>query len=76
MTQILSTADVATACHVPDWKIRRLFEDGNLPEPPRVSGRRVFDQSMIPQIIQALVQRGWWKTVDARRNSHSELALV
>jgi hypothetical protein len=77
MPQFLSTADVAAMYRVPDWKIRRLFEDGNVAEPPQISGRRIIDQSTLPQIVKALCDRGWWLgTAGKTSKLPSDLALV
>lgn len=43
------------------WRIARLFEDGDLPEPPRIAGRRAIPKEMIPKVIDALRARGWVK---------------
>ena len=54
-----STGELAVEIGVQTWHIARLFELGVLPEPPRVAGRRVIDRAIIPEIIEALVQKGW-----------------
>lgn len=41
------------------WRITRLFELGCIPEPPRVGGRRLIPAAMLPEIVDALRQRGW-----------------
>lgn len=55
----LSTGDVAELTGVETWKIRRLFEDGNLPDPPRIGQARAIPRESIPSIIDALRSRGW-----------------
>ncbi len=57
--QILSTRGVADLLGTDEWKIRRLFEDGLLDEPPRFAGKRVIWGAQIPSIIDALRSRGW-----------------
>ena len=42
-----------------EWQIRRLFEDGTLPEPPKFGGKRVTQPSLLPDIIAAMRRRGW-----------------
>jgi hypothetical protein len=59
MPTVLSTREVASMLNVPSWRIRRLFEEGELVEPPRVAGRRVVPASMLPAIIDALRNRDW-----------------
>jgi hypothetical protein len=54
-----STGEVARILHQPRWHILRLFEDGNVPEPGRVAGKRVIPGDLLPTIIDALKARGW-----------------
>ena len=44
------------------WKVRRLFEDGTLPEPGKFGGKRVIPESLIPAIREAMRRRGWIPT--------------
>jgi hypothetical protein len=44
------------------WRISRLFELGIVAEPPRIGGRRLIPQSMIPSIVDALRDRNWLPT--------------
>jgi hypothetical protein len=53
-----STGDVGDVLRVQCWRIARLFEQGLLPEPPRVGGRRLIPGSMIPGIVALLRERG------------------
>jgi hypothetical protein len=55
----LSLGEVADLLSVQSWRIARLFELGILPEPVRVSGRRMIPKDSIPQIVDALRARGW-----------------
>ena len=41
------------------WQIVRLFETGELPEPPKFSGRRVIQEEELPAIVAALRRRGY-----------------
>lgn len=59
--EILTTADVAKELGVHQWQVRRLFSDGNLPEPPKVRGYRVIQRKEIGKIRKALVARGFLK---------------
>jgi len=54
-----STADVAKLLRVPTWRVRRLYEDGTLPEPDRIAGRRVIRGEQLPEIVDGLRRRGW-----------------
>ena len=42
-----------------EWKVRRLYEHGDLPEPPRFGGKRAISSEDIPAIVEALRARGW-----------------
>ena len=59
VSQILSTRDIADLLGSQTWRVRRLFEDGTLPEPGRLGGKRAIPSSMIPRIVDALRARGW-----------------
>lgn len=59
MPIFLSTRDAADLLGVNRWRIARLFEDGSLPEPSRLAGRRVIPREMLPEIIDSLRARGW-----------------
>jgi hypothetical protein len=54
-----STRGVGDFLGTDEWRIRRLFEDGTLPEPDRFAGRRIITSDMIPAIVDALRARGW-----------------
>ena len=55
----LSLGELADLLSVQSWRIARLFELGLLPEPDRVSGRRLIPKTMVPQVVDALRVRGW-----------------
>ena len=55
----LSLGELADLLSVQSWRIARLFELGILPEPKRLSGRRLIPKAMVPQVIDALKSRGW-----------------
>jgi len=59
MNKQFSTSDVAVMLEVPTWRVRRLYEDGTLPEPTRLAGRRIIRGDQIPAICDALRRRGW-----------------
>ena len=56
---IHSTRDIADMLGTQTWRVRRLFEDGTLPEPGRLGGNRAIPSSMLPSIVDALRARGW-----------------
>lgn len=69
MPRFLSTREVAeqisesgfvvgTVC---EWQVRRLFELGDLPDPPRFGGKRMIDPLFVSQIVEAMKRRGWLK---------------
>ena len=59
MPTIFSTADLARTLGTDEWRVRRLFEDGTLPEPDRFAGKRVIMGEAIPAVVDALRKRGW-----------------
>ncbi len=59
MPKIYTTREMAELLGTVEWRIRRLFEDGTLPEPSRFAGKRVIPREMIPEILDRLRHRGW-----------------
>ena len=59
MSNLLTTRQAAELLGASEWRIRRLYEDGTLPEPPRFGGKRVIAGGELPSIIDALGSRGW-----------------
>ena len=62
MTAILeyfSTADLAHTLGVEEWRVRRLYEEGTLPEPQRFAGRRAISIADLDTVADALKSRGW-----------------
>jgi hypothetical protein len=54
-----TTRGVADILGTDEWRVRRLFEAGVLPEPPRFAGKRMLTSGDIPAIVVALQERGW-----------------
>jgi hypothetical protein len=54
-----SAGELGDLLGVQSWRIARCFELGLVPEPPRVGGRRLIAQSLVPDIVAALRERGW-----------------
>jgi len=65
MSAYLSTSDLAQFLDTDTWRIRRLFEDGTLPEPPRIARLRAIPRDRIPEIVDALRDRGWLRQAEA-----------
>ncbi len=58
---IFTVGDLADRLSVQSWRIARLFELGLIPEPVRIGGRRMISEEIVPQIVEALLARGWMK---------------
>jgi hypothetical protein len=69
MATHLSTGDVAELLGVAPWRVRRLFEDGDLPDPPRIGLARAIPRESIPAIIDALRARGWLQEPEVAGNA-------
>lgn len=54
-----TTREVGELLGVEEWRVRRLFEDGTLPEPPRFAGKRIIFRDRLPEILDSLRARGW-----------------
>ena len=54
-----TTEQVARQLGVPQWKVRRLYEDGTLEEPQKFGNKRVILESMVVGIRLAMEKRGW-----------------
>jgi len=54
-----TTREVAELLGTAEWRVRRLFEDGTLPEPDRFGGKRAIPQQQLLALIDALRSRGW-----------------
>lgn len=67
MPIVFSTADVAELLFTDAWRVRRLFEDGTLPDPGRIGNQRAIPREMIPQIANALSARGWLSVEPERK---------
>ena len=54
-----TTRQIADLLGVDLWRVQRIFEDGTMDEPPRFAGRRVIGRELIPDVVEALRDRGW-----------------
>ena len=59
MNHIFTTGQLAKILRTDEWRVRRLFEDGTLAEPPKFGGKRAIPSELIPAIVDALRNRGW-----------------
>ncbi len=54
-----TTRQLADVLGTQEWRVRRLFELGIVREAERFGGKRVILGRQIPQIVDALRNRGW-----------------
>jgi hypothetical protein len=54
-----TTAEVASLLGVETWRVQRVFEHGDVSEPPRFGGKRVIPREQIADVAEALRARGW-----------------
>ena len=54
-----TTREVAEFIGSEEWRVRRLFETGAIPEPSRFAGKRVIPPQLIPRVVNELQRRGW-----------------
>jgi hypothetical protein len=50
---------IAEIAGVKEWQVRRLYEEGTLPDPGRFAGKRAIPRTDIPKVVLALQKRGW-----------------
>jgi len=73
MPNIFSTRELADVLGTETWRVRRLFEDGTLPEPGRFAGKRAIPGTLIPVICDELRKRGWLPTIEAGADQGNRL---
>ncbi|MEQ8791764.1 MAG: hypothetical protein RIC55_36210 [Pirellulaceae bacterium] len=44
---------------IAEWQVRRLYESGDLPEPPKFGNKRLIQHDDIDRIVSAMRTRGW-----------------
>lgn len=59
MRRHYTTRELAEFVGTDEWRVRRLFEDGTLPEPERFGGKRAIPSDLVPSVVDALRDRGW-----------------
>jgi hypothetical protein len=55
----LTTRQIADLLGVSCWRVQRLFENGDVPEPERFAGKRVIPGELLPRIVDALRAHDW-----------------
>lgn len=68
----LSTVSAARHCGCPAWQIRRLYERGILPPPPRIGAYRAIPVSDLPLIEKALRAAGYLSRKEATKEGGAE----
>jgi len=67
MPDFYSTRQIAELLGTQTWRVRRLYESRRLPEPARFAGRRAIPREQIPDIVDALRERGWLNGPDTKK---------
>jgi hypothetical protein len=57
-THPLTLGDLAVRVGLGEGRLRRLFANGTLPEPPRFMGKRCFTEADVAKVRATLVGRG------------------
>ena len=65
MNNDYTTRELGDILGAEEWRVRRLFESGTLPEPPRFAGKRAIPREQIPDVVDALRARRWLPTTGA-----------
>jgi hypothetical protein len=59
--ELLTIGQVGDELKVQSWKVRRLYERGLLPEPPRLGRNRWIARSSLSAVREALLAHGYLK---------------
>jgi hypothetical protein len=59
MPRYLTTQQLADLLGVECWRVQRVFESGDVPEPARFAGKRAIPSELLPLIVDALRAHGW-----------------
>ena len=70
MSDLLTTRQVADMLGIAEWRVRRLFESGSLPEPQKFGGKRMILRALIPAIVDALRSRDWLQPTEAKEQEN------
>lgn len=63
----LTTQQVAGLLKAEVWQVRRLFTEGDLPEPDKFAGKRLIPSALVPRIRKAMLARGWQRRTARER---------
>lgn len=69
----MTTAEAARRLKVKRWQVARVFEHGDLPDPPRIAGRRVIFADTLPELRKALKKRGFLPSKSKRKESGEDV---
>jgi hypothetical protein len=72
----LTTKQVADLLGTQEWRVRRLFETGAVPEVERFAGRRMIDGDRFVTIVGLLIDREWISTRPADRYIQQVVAAI
>lgn len=72
----LTTKQVADLLGIEEWRVRRLFETGEVAEAERFAGKRMIDGDRLVAIIDLLVAREWISTQPAERYIQQAVAAI
>jgi hypothetical protein len=53
---------------IEEWQVRRLYEDGDVPEPTKFGGKRCIHRDELPRMLSALLRRGWLSLGEGARH--------
>jgi excisionase family DNA binding protein len=59
MSEMLTVPEIARRLGCETWKVRRLYEDGTLADPPRAGLTRLIPKAELARIRRLLLARGY-----------------
>lgn len=72
----LTTKQAADLLGTQEWRIRRLFETGDVPEVERFAGKRIIDGKRLLAIIELLSTRNWISDQPVERHLQNAVAAI
>jgi excisionase family DNA binding protein len=67
--EVMGVGEAARRLGVDTWELRRLYEKGQLPDPPRIGRHRLIRGSELPRLRDLLREAGKIKDGDPDRPS-------